>query len=262
MRPFSVSMGFVTPAIIGEDGVTLDAILLGEKAVRTDDDSAAAWLRQVVAHTDGVPHTSRGFFRWNSVTADGGAIAGGYVGVTKAMIVERELRGYDLPEIPGINGRRKIVKSTLSNVINHYSARNLESVSFFGVGDISEIRLALADVVGIGKLRNSGYGRIDRNTPIQIEEYSDSDPSRHGLVGSNGLPVRQIPMSVWNTLGAGGVGRNARVRVKMARARPPYWDDKTPIEACVVPDHDDLDRAYRDGLFSETEAPDEDGLWS
>jgi CRISPR type IV-associated protein Csf3 len=118
------------------------------------------------------------------------------------------------------------VRDKYVGLTDTYAGQAVNSVLWFGCGDIDRVRSLMSLVTHVGKKSRQGYGKV---ADIEIESC-DEDRSIRLHVGGKDMPMRPVPVDVWDALGA--TRHDALLRVDAA-ARPPYF--LAPRQSCFVP---------------------------
>ncbi len=131
------------------------------------------------------------------------------------------------PEISGPTQslRRKIgPMSPMRGTLSQYPLlQGVRAVWFIGRGDIARVEALLLEVRNLGAMGRTGYGRVTDMQILKVRDYNLT-----GIASSAGMPVRTVPLEVWDTL---GLGRHASAVISLQRPYPPYWTG--PTKPCI-----------------------------
>lgn len=112
--------------------------------------------------------------------------------------------------------------SSLTNVMNTYTARAANSAVWYVEGEADAIIRLLEPIQFIGKRRASGFGQVSH----WEFETSDDDSYRFGIEGVFDEPLRPVPVSLFRG--------DASFPVVDAAWRPAYWNPAHRT-ACYAP---------------------------
>lgn len=210
MTPFIVTIAFMTPVSLHEL-TTLDAILLGELALEYGD--MEAFRRLPLLQTSGVPHASMAY---------------GTRGRARRRVVRPRVSGNDLTSMDVSRFSRPPegdVPRDYRNRLYEHDFYAIDKLSFGATGDADEVEAILRATPAIGKHRSNGYGAI---RDVFIEEVDAWQ--NFGLVGKDGVPMRQVPMNWWKS-----VSSSSPPCHRLVRAVPFYWRQDNPVVPCAAP---------------------------
>ncbi len=108
--------------------------------------------------------------------------------------------------------------TSLTNVMNSYSAYTAPEITWYATGDADEVERLLRPIQFIGKRRASGFG--------EVSEWQIEDGELDGLVGYAGEPLRPVPVEMF-------VGDKS-LPIVDAAWRPAYWNVLNRA-ACYAP---------------------------
>lgn len=224
-KPFKLTVSILTPMIVHKS-LTLDALLAAAIFNRDGIEGEAANALLPLAFEDGVAKASciqfpRGIRPHKDQAS--------YIRALKKSDLypefyapdgkRGETRG-DYLFCPGDKGKNGIMDAKL----HFYETTQVPYVFFYGVGDPDACqRLITGYLLGIGKKHTSGRGEIGEVFWEESEDYS--------WVSESGLPMRQLPVAVWEKLGHGlRAFEHGPLPMPM---RYPYWE--TPLVPSVYP---------------------------
>lgn len=118
-----------------------------------------------------------------------------------------------------------VTRDELKNLLDKYEAIATPGAVAWGVGDIDRVRELMGLIEAVGKKAISRMaGRIVDITVERIE----GDPTVHGLLDNNALPLRNLPIALYE-----GLGGNPEVSTGAAVCRLPRWKNRP--EHCALP---------------------------
>lgn len=199
-----------SPLILGGGYLTLDGLL----AARLFDE-----LQDVDAAHAAIPvRCSSGVYHASAALTEGAKERVAFIAAL------RPTHSID-PDLIKKNKRGELHKkfdSTLTNVMNSYTAQQALSATWYVEGDAGEIQRLLAPVQFIGKRRASGFGQVVNWTFEAENEEGDS----FGLEDPFGGPLRPIPVDLFKG--------DKTYPVVDAAWRPAYWNPMHRA-ACYAP---------------------------
>ena len=187
--------------------MTLDGILAAQLFDELHDVDAAH-AAVPIKHTNGLFHASAAVFEHIDK-------------VRQAFIAGlRETHSID-PDLIKKNRHGQLHKkfdTSLTNVMNSYSAYTAPEITWYATGDVDEVERLLRPIQFIGKRRASGFG--------EVSEWQIDDGELDGLVGYAGEPLRPVPVDMFT-------GDNS-LPIVDAAWRPAYWNVLNRA-ACYAP---------------------------
>jgi hypothetical protein len=212
MDRFLLTLKMASPVVTGGGYMTLDALLA---AILYDEhgDLERAHSEIPLQCTDGLWHASAAIYE----KQDAGRIA--FVANLRAM--------HDLdPDLLAKNPKgaihRRIGLSRRQDygaVMRSYRQISVDSISWYGEGDIKRIEELISGIHFIGKRRGSGFG--------EIAGFSMESADLDGLQGPFDEPLRPIPEGLFK-------GDTSSLRADAAW-KPAYWHPENRA-VCYVPD--------------------------
>lgn len=216
MTPFKLNILLRTPTAVQSD-CTLDA-LLAAALYRLTGSPDRAHSEIPLQCTDGVWHGSR--------VHHGNGERNQSIFVNRLSV--RDLVPVQYKVLKGRSGKETKGPIRIKTISNAYSPRlniletHVGELSFYGCGNIEQVRYLLMELPGIGKGIRQGHGRI---AAIDFEGL-DKDLS---IVDANGKPARRVPVEIWRALGNDVEG----CALEETTWKPAYWN-KENMALCVV----------------------------
>ena len=214
MVPFVVRVGLETSVIPGR-AFYLDGVLAGLLFEELDD-VEAAHAAIPLQKSCAVYAASRAFFE-------------GLRGQSPVTIIQALRAEHDIdPDeyVPTGRGGRfpriEVSRGPYRNQMSTYVAYEVAAVWWSGVGDVGVVRNLLEGALSLGTKRDVGYGQV-RDVEIETTSFSHA-----GLMTSDGMPARPVPVELWEKL----PGRADAPR-DLERVTPPYW--RGDRVHCAVP---------------------------
>jgi hypothetical protein len=214
LQPFRIIFEFSEP-VIAPYGVALDG-LLAAGAVRAGEPMASAHETLPLQAVEGIWQASELFFIGPAQTAPVP-----YVRSLRQEGWNRDVYGQGRGDRP-VN--KVVSRDELKNLLDQYEAIATPGAVAFGVGEIARVEALLGHIYGVGKKawsRDAGRLRSVHVEPV------DADPHRHGLINSDGYPVRALPAALFEKIGGRPEASHG-----YAVCRLPRW--KADQEFCAV----------------------------
>lgn len=223
--PFSVSVGLKTPIILSQSTyLTLDSVLAALIFAATGD-LHAAHQDIPLQRTGQVWHGSAALIDSALHRTDLPAFKRG-ISPLEEMWAPAYQTGTGRNSATPVRKRVDTVREKYKTEMDQYSAIVASTLTWAGCGDVQTVRSVLAELRFVGKKSRQGWGQVDR---IEIEE-ADEDLSLAYQGAGAALPLRPVPVDLWESLGHSIAGL---LQID-AQVCPPYFDPASRCR-CVVP---------------------------
>lgn len=223
--PFVVSVGLKTPVILTPRSyLTLDAVLAALLFAETADIEAAH--RDIpLQRTGPVWHGSAALVDSVLRRSDLAAFKRG-ISAQEEMWAPAYQTGTGRNRAVPVRKRIDTQREKYKTELDQYTAIVASTITWTGCGQIDAVQRLLGDLRHVGKKGRQGWGQVER---IEVEQ-TDDDLSLVCRHGDAVLPMRPIPVALWESLGHS----SANLLQIDTQIAPPYFDQSSRTR-CVVP---------------------------
>lgn len=226
-EPFKAVVSLGTPLVLGADPPMLDSILTYQVAAEVfGTDSLNRDLRQMVdiplplkrvGSVYPVWAASRGYFAkpyFFNVTFWTRRADSDYVTTSNEVILPKEYNPENKAseftvEVSTGGPNPDLARGGFRNLYNHIPTLATSAVTFYGNGNIPEVKRLLESIGGLGADRNQGYGLI---TKVEVNPVKKD----FSLYNAQKKPARPLPVADF-------ANNDSSLSIGMSRPLPPYW---------------------------------------